>query len=153
MPRELVPVDPKVTIPKVVDESGKAVESGDDYLEIVQIVTQMAQTAQLARIRLALERPQVHGRLEPRMLNATDVQGVTNFPNTKWPYVPLATIDLHNYGPNAVRISVNSASDWFVLEKGEGEEVDFSNADDRIRKVYHICNPGETATVKLVGKW
>ena len=144
---ETLPALPAKIVPEVVDETGKKVLRPD----ILQMVTQMAQLAQLARIRKSLEKEHFEGKKDSRTLNATDqlqwIDLIDHFPNKPW-----ATASFFNDGPNRAYISFD-ALDWTPLNRGDRFPPDFTKADERIGLIYYICDPGNTASVRAVGKY
>lgn len=147
-PKELVPTEK--SLPEVVDETGKKIVRPD----ILQVVTQMAQLGQLAKIRKSLEKEEFEGVEDQRWLNATDrlqwIGLIKRYPNTPW-----ISAFFTNYGPDLVRIAINETYDEFELLINETVTVDRSHADERIRRIYYICpvNPGDTARVKVIGAY
>jgi hypothetical protein len=59
---------------------------------------------------------------------------------------------LYNYGPNTVYVQTNDiALDFVPVELNENLEFDFKTA--KIKKIYFKCNKGETAKIKIIGKY
>jgi len=140
-PRELnLPV-------KVVDDEGKEIVRPD----VLQAVVQLASLGQLARIRKSIEKEEFEGKKDSRTLNATDqlqwIDLINRFPNKPW-----ATASFINDSPNRVYISFD-ALDWTPLNRGDRFLPDFTKADERIGLIYYICDPGNTASVRAVGKY
>ena len=149
-PKELLPVK-RAFIPEVVDETGKKIV-GPEMEAVLGMVTQMAQVAQLARIRKALEREQFEGRLDNKTLSCTDKVGWINLleesPHRAW-----ISATFYNDGTNTAYIAINKDYKYIELRDTEELPIDFSKADERIRLIYYKCNPGETASVRVVGKY
>ncbi len=142
-PRELnLPV-------KVVDDEGKEIVRPD----VLQAVVQLASLGQLARIRKSVEKEEFEGKKDSRTLNATDqlqwIDLIDRYPNKPW-----ATATFFNDGPvNRVYIAINDAYDWTLLNFGETLPVDYTKADKRISLIYYRCDAGNTASVRVVGKY
>jgi hypothetical protein len=59
---------------------------------------------------------------------------------------------LHNYGPNTVYVQTNDKSLEFVpVGNDEDLEIDFKTA--KIEKIYFKCTKGESARIKIIGKY
>lgn len=149
MANELVP---RSFTPEVVDDEGNKVV-GPELDAVLKLTIEMAQVAQLARIRKSLEREHVEGKIDDRTLNATDhlqwLDLINTYPNTPW-----ATAYFFNDGPNPVYIAVNEMSDRVIpLNRRETDRLDFTKADRRIEIIYYWTNPGNTATVRAKGKY
>jgi len=134
---------------KVVDDGGKEIVRPN----VLQAVVQLAILGQLARIRKSIEKEEFEGKKDSRTLAATDqlqwIDLIDRFPNTPW-----ATATFVNDGPvNRVYIAINDALDWTPLNVGDRLPVDFTKADKRIGLIYYRCDPGNTASVRAVGKY
>jgi hypothetical protein len=150
MTEELLPVK-KSIIPEVVDETGRKI-TGPEMEAVTGLVTQLAQVAQLARIRKALEREQFEGRLSKKTLSLTGevdyIDLLEEPPHKAW-----ITATFYNDGADTAYIAINKDYDYSELRISEELPVDFSHADERIRRIYYKCDPGETASVRVVGKY
>ncbi|GAH73931.1 unnamed protein product, partial [marine sediment metagenome] len=150
MAKELVPVK-KALIPEVVDETGKAV-TGPEMEAVTGLVTQLAQVAQLARIRKALEREQFKGRVDTPTLSVTSKQSCLNLLD-RWHYSALITAYFVNDGPDTAYIAINEPYAWLKIKINETRTVDHTKADKRIERIYHKCDAGETASVRIEGEY
>lgn len=144
---EDLPVIRKPSI-KVVDEQGREIVRPD----IIQTVTQLGSLAQLVRIRRSLEREQVYGLTDSRTLSASDVQDFTNLLEVA-PYTSLATATFVNDGPDSVYLAINRSRPFHLLKKGESVPADFTKADQRINYLEYYCDSGETASIRVLGKY
>jgi len=137
----------KTLLPQIVDKSGKEIIRPD----VLQSITQLAQLGQLVKIRKSLEKEEYQGKIDTRVIEATDALGfldlVNNYPNTPW-----INVFLINDGPDTVFLSVNGGSPEIPIHKGEDISVDFSQAERRIETILYRCDIGETASVRVVGK-
>jgi hypothetical protein len=59
---------------------------------------------------------------------------------------------LHNYGPNTVYVQTNDKSLEFVPVKVD-EDLEFDFKTAKIQRVYFKCASGETANIKMIGKY
>lgn len=147
MDKDLIPIQPT---PQVVDEEGNAVE-GPEMERILKMTTQIAQTAQLARIRQALERRQTEGKKFSTILNVT--------PQIQWydftklnPYTELAKLNIFNASKQAqVYIAVNDTHDFSPVFVNAPFDLDYTDAKERIRYIAYYCDQGLTGTMRLVG--
>lgn len=143
LPREL-----KEFVPSVTDESGRPVSRPD----VMERVVQLAQLAQLARIRQSLERETLRGQLVERTLSVTGTPGVWKLLK-EYPHTPLPKASFTNDGPNTVYISINDALDWQEIKKDGTYEPDFTKADRRIEVIHYKCDRGNTASLEVKGKY
>jgi hypothetical protein len=149
MGSELVPM--RRNLPEIVDEDGHRVE-GPDMDEVIKLLTGIAQNAQLARIRRALERRQIQGHKVTTILQVTD--------QLKWldllqqaPYVPWAKATFVNYGPNPVYLAVNDYYDFTRLLQWTELPLDYTEADQRIEYIGYKCDPGAAASIQVVATY
>jgi hypothetical protein len=151
--QELIPH--KTLLPRVEDEDGNKLE-GPEMERVLGKVTEFAQLAQLAHIRMAAERPQVQGRTYPLILNVTDVPQWFDT-RTMFPYVPFARVEFYNQGSNEwpVYITVNTQYDWNLLLRYDTLPIDYSQADERIHLIGYRCDPstGNTGTVRMTAHY
>ena len=145
---------PTIVTPKVIEE-GKEIVRPD----VLQAVVQLAQLGQMVKIRKALEKEEFKGKQYSITLNASDSPEVYDL-TRRPPHIAWATASFFNDGDPAdptAEISVYIAiNDWIgalTLKKGETHTADFAKADRRIEQVYYWCNQGETASVRVVGKY
>lgn len=133
----------------------KVVEDGKEVVrpDVIAAVTQLASLAQLVKIRKSLEKEGFEGKEDPRTFSATGtIQYISLIHD--YPYTPWATAYFYNDDPsNAVYISINNPWDWNEIKSGEDSFKDRLKADKRIELVYYKCDPGGTASVRVVGKY
>ena len=146
---------PTIVTPKIIDEEGKEVVRPD----AIQTVVQLAQLGQLTKIRKALEKTgesleklEFQGELDPRTLDATDKLQFITFIH-EFPYVPWIGAFFVNDGPNAARLAINHPYDQFELGVKETRTISRAHADERIRTIFYVCDPGETATIRVDGEY
>lgn len=157
--------------PEVRDDSGKPLV-GPDLDAVLKRVAEMAQVAQLARIRKAIEQGQANQVKElgsiRRSLKRQEFQGITEeltlscTSQVSWVGIdignvrlqaPWITVSFVNDGPNDAFISVNRQSYPFTIKIHDVYPIDFSRADQRLEEIYYYCAAGETASVRAVGKY
>jgi hypothetical protein len=138
-------------MPAVVDDEGNPLE-GPEMEKVSGLVMQMAQLAQLARIRKAVEIDIIQGLAVEKTLNCTDGQNSLDL-RVVDPSYPWATASFQNLGPSTVFIAINVNNYPKELPAGQVWEVDFSKAKTRIEVIYYYCNSGQTATVLADGKY
>ena len=147
---------PTVVTPKIIDEEGKEIVRPD----VMQAVVQLAQLGQLTKIRKALEKTEeslekleFQGELDPRTLDATDkIQFITFI--HEFPYVPwISAFFVNRRGPNAARLAINRPYDQFELGVNETRTISRVHADERIRTIFYVCDPGETAEIEATGEY
>lgn len=92
------------------------------------------------------------GLTDDRVLNAT--------PTIQWinlisdpPYHPWISAYFFNDGPQSVFIGINNPDELTQLASGESKTVDMTGADRRIEFVFYKSNPGEKASVRVIGKY
>lgn len=145
-PKELVPR--KQLIPDVVDDSGKKVLRPD----ILGVVTQLASLGQLARIRKSLEKEEFEGKVDTPTLSVTSKQSCLNLLD-RWHYSALITAYFVNDGPDTAYVAINEPYAWLEIKNGETRTVNHTKADKRIERIYHKCDVGETASVRIEGEY
>jgi hypothetical protein len=139
-------------IPEVVDERGNKIV-GPELEAVTGLVTQMAQLAQLAKIRKSLEREHFEGKVVEETLAASSSPHVWQLLR-EYPYVALATVYFKNDDDsNPVYISINNAYDWKKVDPQGEYSVDFLKADRRVELIYYKCDAGGTASVRVAGKY
>lgn len=158
MTGELLPVK-RSLIPEVVDETGRKI-TGPEMETVTGLVTQMAQLAQLARIRKSIEKEEFEGKIDSRTLIATDqlqwIDLIDRHPNTPW-----ATAAFFNDGNPAlppgtnvpVHIGINDMNPFATLNTGDQIPADFTKAYRRISIIYYWCDVGNTTVVRALGKY
>lgn len=133
---------------KIVDEEGKEIVRPD----VLNTITQLAEVGQLMRIRKSIEREHIQGRVFPLTLSASEQLGYADLLEEA-PFNPFAKASFYNDGPDSVKISINNAADWNELAYKESMEIDLTKADRRIDLIYYKCDTGETASVRVKGKY
>lgn len=69
------------------------------------------------------------------------------------PYTPWISASLQNDGPQSVFIAVNNPGEMLEIANGEGQELSMVGAARRIEFLFYKCNTGETASVRVIGKY
>lgn len=149
MGNELIPFNP--IVPEIVDEQGQSVE-GPEMERVIKLMTGVAQNAQLARIRKALERRQTQGKKFTTTLIATDqVQWLDLLESN--PYTPLATVRFFNIGPSQAYIAINDNYDFTPVWINAEFPLDYTEADERIHYIAYKCDPGGSARIQLLATY
>jgi hypothetical protein len=138
---------PTVVTPKIIEE-GKEVVRPD----VVDAVTQLAVLGQLSKIRASLARQEIEGKEDPRILEATDepknISLVKDFPFTPWVYAYIV-----NDGPDTAIIAIDDRYKEFPMGVNETLTVSRTHTDRRIQTIYYHCDPGETASIRVLGQY
>ena len=139
-------------MPEVVDDSGYPIV-GPELDAVLKRVTDMAQVAQLAKIRKILEKKEFQGKLDPRPhLAVTDnvvyVDLVNNFPLTPW-----TKADFTNKGPSIIYVNINEPYYPVPIDPGDEFNYDSQMADVRIRLFSYWCDKGLTSILDIVAKY
>jgi hypothetical protein len=92
------------------------------------------------------------GLTDSRTLNATPTLQWLNLISDP-PYSPWISASFFNDGPNSVFIGINNPDELTEINKGGSLEVNMSGGQRRIEFVFYKCNPGQTASVRVVGKY
>lgn len=120
--------------------------------ELLDFVAKDDIQVELRKLNKHMEKQEFKGLVDSRTLNVTaQLQSIPL--DLEWPLEPWITATAHNYGPNTAFLSINTDFDWVPLRIGEGHNFDFSGSEKRIFLIYHRCNPAETATVQINGKY
>ncbi|MBA7661349.1 hypothetical protein ES703_69364 [subsurface metagenome] len=138
----------------VVYERGKEVTKAPKRLppELLQIIMLDDIQVALTKVNKHLEKAEFEGVLVPWTLSATDeIQHIA--PIFTPPDIPWISAYFINDGPDEVEIGINAPYDRFVINPAETITVNRAHADERINIIYYICNPGETASVRVVGEY
>lgn len=139
-------------LPEIVDDKGNKVV-GPQLEAVTDLVTRMAQLAQLAKIRQATEKQNFQGIEDPRnAIVATPTQQYVDLINGE-PYQPWISAFFENNGPNDVFIAINDHRKPFRLVPNATRTVDHAYGDKKIEIIYYQCNAGETATFDIMGQY
>jgi len=148
--KELVPVGK--FIPEVVDEDGYKIV-GPELEAVAQLVTQMAQVAQLARIRKAVETQASQmeriseGRLRPFE------KTITGSTIERWEVIDdvgrkCNSGTVYNDGDDSVWVCLNDIRDGFEEIKKD-ENLDFSFKHPVIERFFFKSTSGGTANLRI----
>ncbi len=69
------------------------------------------------------------------------------------PYTPWISAALQNDGPQSVFIAINNPGEMLEIANGESQELSMAGAARRIEFLFYKCNIGETASVRVIGKY
>jgi len=139
-------------------------ETTDDIINMMMMVMMMfivvsvvpvAQTAQTY-----YQRQMYVGETVSRVLDVTSVMKFMDFIASE-PYVGLITASLHNDGytvgnvhyPVVVYIGVNNQDELHELRAGEDYHINMAGAGTRIEQIFYKTNPGQSASIRLIGKY
>jgi len=149
--KELVPVE-KSIIPQVVDDEGKRIV-GPELEAVTQLVTQMAQVAQLARIRKTLERQEAQMEKIPEGRMRPFEKTITGNAIEMWKVIDdvgqkCNSGTVYNDGPNEVWVCLNDIRDGFQEIK-EGESLDFSFKHPVIERFFFYSTADGEAVLRI----
>lgn len=120
--------------------------------ELLQIIMLDDIQVALTKVNKHLEKAEFEGEVDPRTLSVTEkIGGIALIHD--WPFTPWITAAFYNEGPDAAYIAINYTFDWVLLKKGEKADLNFSKSDKRIQFIHYKCDAGETASVRVVGKY
>ena len=141
---------------KIIKKDTAIFERGDVSDETVNPLLQLIMLddlqVALAKLNKHFEKEEFEGYEDPRTLSVTDqVQSIRLIGD--WPFAPWIAGYFFNDGPGKAYIALNYRADWIPLNKGEDARVDHAGGDRRIEFIYYKCDPGETATVRAIGKY
>lgn len=139
----------------VIYERGKElVKKGipPEQQEILQLVLLDDMAVSLRKIEKSHKKEEFEGEQDTRTLSASGEMGFLELVND-WPYTPWVTASFLNDGDDTVYIGINGMNPYVTLKKNEPYVVDFTKADRRIEIIYYWCDAGETASVRVVGKY
>lgn len=136
----------------IIYDQGKKVEKRIPP-EVLQLVLLDDMAVSLREVEKSLKKEEFEGKEDPRTLSATDkvqfISLVRDHPLTPW-----VTAYFYNDDPaNSVYISINNPYEWNEIKKGEESFKDRLKADRRIELIYYKCDPGKTASVRVLGKY
>ena len=123
-----------------------------DLPPIVQLVVLDDLQVAINRLNRHLEKQEFTGEEYSHDLACTEQEQVISI-TKDWPFMPYVRAHFWNYGPDKAYVAVNYNGDWIPLVKGAQHNVDHTGADERIQRIYYKCDPGETASVQVVGKY
>ena len=92
------------------------------------------------------------GKTDPRTIKATDELRWIDLVHDP-PYPPWIGAYFIQDGPNSVEIAINHPDDRFTMKPGETVTVDRSGAQERIGIIFHVCERGKTASVRITGEY
>lgn len=105
----------------------------------------------ISKLNRHMEKAEFKGRLDPRTIPVTEITGAITL-IAVWPFSPWITASFHNDGPDTAYILINYG-DYIPLKKDDGINMDFARGDERIYLIRYRCDRGETASVRVVGKY
>lgn len=149
--KELVPVE-KSIIPQVVDDEGKRIV-GPELEAVTQLVTQMAQVAQLARIRKTLERQEAQMEKIPEGVMRPFIKTITGDTIEMWKVTKdvgqkCNSGTIYNDGPDSAWVCLNDIRDGFQEVK-EGESLDFSFKHPVIERFFFYSTADGEASLRI----
>lgn len=69
------------------------------------------------------------------------------------PYTPWISASFHNDGPQSVYIAINNPGEMLEIANGEDHSVSMAGAARRIEFIFYKSNIGDTASVRVIGKY
>lgn len=138
----------------VVYKRGEVTRRVEKKLDLapLQIVILDDLSVTLKRLNQHLAKQEFLGEVDPRELSVTDQVQVISLIH-HWPFVPWIAAYFFNDGPHEAYIAINAALDWTKLNKSEDARFNFAGSEQRIYIIYYKCDAGETASVRVVGKY
>lgn len=151
MAKDLVPVE-KSIIPEVVDEEGNKIV-GPEMEAVTQVVTQLAQVAQLARIRKTLERQEEMMEKIPEGRMRPFKKSITGDTPEMWKVIDdvgrkCNSATVYNDGPDSAYVCLNDIRDGFQEVK-EGESLDFDFRSPKIERFFFKSTADGTANLRI----
>lgn len=138
-------------LPDVVDDTGAKVV-GPELEAITNLTVKFAQLAQLAKIRKAVEQQNFQGIEDPRnAIAVTDEEQWIDLRSA--PKYPWISMFVYNDGPKTVYIAINDPTLPIRVVPKSTRTFDHANSPKKIEMVYYYCNPGETATLDIIGQY
>lgn len=120
---------------------------------MVSVISSMtATTAQAAQTAQTLQAQSYTGLTDSRVLLARSTLQWINLVSDP-PYTPWITAAFYNDGPDSVFIAINNPAELTEVGSGGSITVDMAGGDRRIEFVFYRRNAGETASVRVVGKY
>lgn len=120
--------------------------------ELLQIIMLDDIQVALTKLNKHFEKEEFEGYEYSETISVTDkTQSKTLIGD--WPFAPLIAAYFFNNGDGKAYIAINYPGDWIELEKGEGARLNHAGADRRIDLIHYKCDAGETASVRVVGKY
>jgi len=149
--KELVPTERKL-LPEVVDESGKKI-TGPELEAVTGMVTQLAQVAQLARIRKTLERQEAQMEKIPVGKMRPFPKTITGDTIERWEVIDdvgqkCSSGTVYNDGPQSCWVALNDRRDGFQEVK-EGESLDFSFKHPVIERFFFYSTADGEASLRI----
>ena len=149
--KDLVPTR-KSIIPEVVDEEGNRIV-GPEMEAVTGLVTQMAQVAQLARIRKTLERQEAQMEKIPEGRLRPFEKTVTGDTMERWEVIDdvgqkCSSGTVYNDGPQSCWIALNDIRDGFQEVK-KGESIDFSFKHPVIERFFFYSTAAGEASLRI----
>ena len=124
----------------------------DNIGAILQAVALDDLKVEFYKLNKHLEKQEFEGGEEQRLLSVTEKVEIISF-LVYSPFSPLIKLSLHNYGPDTAYYRLNELGDWIPLKMNETDQVNYSGADRRIELLSYKCALGETASVRVLGKY
>lgn len=138
--------------PRASARQVKLLRNADGYVEEMQLVTLDDMAVELRKMNRYFAKTVYEGRQDNRNLAATEQTQVIDAIQS-FPYSPWISGIFYNKGLKSVFVSFNDDQDYKEIIPGETSDRDYSLADRRIERMYYKCNPGETSTLRLEGKY
>lgn len=134
----------------------KPIKKRED-LELLQFVLADDMARSLKQIAESQKREEFEGRLDTRTLEATSRRKFIRLVKD-WPYKAWVKAYFWNDGPQNAKIAVNDPDEEQLLKADDHMDLDYLKAKRRIEILHYWCEPdptlpGETASVRVLGKW
>lgn len=106
----------------------------------------------LNKLNEHFKKDEFEGYEDSRTLSVTEKTEALNLVREP-PFTPWITGYAFNDGPNTAYIAINYKAEWITIKNKESSEFDHKGADRRIEHIQYRCDPGETAMVRILGKY
>jgi hypothetical protein len=137
----------KVLIPEVVDDQGKPVV-GPDLDAVLKKVTELAQLANMVKIRTLLEKQWNKGKDTEITFNTNSSPQLYDL-RIQYPFEPLVIMNFVNRGGKNGYISINSKDNYKILAPGEVWGVDHTLSEEKIHYLWYKCAEGTSDTTTI----
>ena len=120
--------------------------------ELLEFVAKDDIQVELRKQTAILKQQENLGIEDPRTLHLTPTVQILDFIHGD-PYRPWVSIFLENTGPNIAFIGINQPARPVAIPPGATRVFGHASSLNKISLLYCWCNPGESATVNVVGQY
>lgn len=137
------------------DDFGIGVADVVKFFTVIVVATIMADVVAGRTSPLAtqyIESQMYQGVTDPRECAVTHELSLLDLIN-ETPFTPWVSAQFINDGPGSVWVGVNNPDSLFEVKAGENATINRLGALERILSVYHVCEAGSTATLRIIGEY